>query len=403
MKTFQYQAIDAGGRLQQGTISAKAVSDANSQLHQRKLAPVAIESPRNSRSNKIVSLGARRVKTGDLILYTEQLLTMIRVGIPIIQALDTLHEQTEHPQLQAISQAIRIDIQDGLNLANSLRKHPKVFSTLYCTIVEAGEKSGNLPASMERLIYLIEHEESVKAEVKRALRYPFMVVIALAIAFVIMLGFVIPTFATFFDKVGLELPLPTRLSLGLSAFLLSYGWLIVIVIAVGVIGFRLLSKLPSVQLFRSALLLRTPIIGPILIKAAMSRFASIFAILQSSGILVLETIDTLSQSIDNAAISAQFLKLREALKEGQGISRTLRSAFYFPPLVINMIAVGEETGRLDEMLQSISDHYDKELSHTLKKMTDLIGPILIVLLLVIIGFFALAIYLPMWDLTKMAQ
>ncbi len=405
MKTFLYQAVDPHGRLHQGNIVAEEISDANKQLHLRNLNPVLIQpvlAPRQKSLSQILEQ-KRRVTTHDLILYTKQLVTMIRVGIPISEGLTILQDQTEHPRLQKVSRDLRFDVQDGLSFSEALEKHPKIFSELYCTIVTAGEKSGTLPAAMDRLLYLIEHEASVKAEVKAALRYPLMVVAALVVAFVIMLGFVIPSFASFFDRAGLELPLPTKICLQLSAFLTSHGWLLGIALLAAIFLARFALGLPGAKLWRDTFLLRIPIIGPVLVKSAMSRFASVFAILQSSGIMVLEALDILSQSIGNSAISTQFLRLRESLKEGQGISVPLRAARYFPPLLVSMVAIGEETGRLDEMLRNISAHYDMELRHNIKKMTDSIGPILIVALLVIIGFFALAIYLPMWDLAQMAK
>lgn len=405
MNTYHYQAIDFQSQLQQGHVVAESLGDANNQLHLRKLNPVSIQSVRKQKKTDLGNLlkKSRRVSTYDLVLYTKQVVTMIRVGIPITQTLEILHEQTEHPRLREVSQVLRLDVQEGTSFSEALEKHPKVFPPLYCTIVAAGEKSGALPIAMDRLVYLIEHEAMVKNEVKSAIRYPLMVVAALVVAFIIMLGFVIPSFASFFEKADLVLPLPTRICLQLSAFLTQYGlYLLAAVVALGFLV-RYLLRLPSAQLYRDTLLLKLPIIGPVLIKSAMTRFASVFAILQSSGILILEALDILSQSIGNAAISTQFMRLRESLKEGQGMSVPLRAARYFPPLLVSMVAIGEETGRLDEMLRTVAAHYDMELRHTIKKMTDSIGPILIVVLLIVVGFFALSIYLPMWDLAQMAK
>lgn len=403
MNTYQYQAVDGQGRLQQGSIVAEDLADANQQLFVKDLTPVTIQSLGKSPGGKESTRSRRNVSVQDLILYTKQLVTMIRVGVPITQALEIVIGQTDHPRLRKISEAVRADVQEGIGLSEAMAKHPKVFSPLYCTIVAAGEKSGTLPAAMDRLVYLIEHEAMVKAEVKSATRYPLMVVGALVVAFVIMLGFVIPTFASFFDQAGLELPLPTRICLELSHLLRSYGYLLLIAAVALFAAARFFLRNPRYRLRRDTWLLRMPILGPVLIKSAMTRFASVFAILHSSGVMILESLEILAQTIDNAAISAQFVRLRDSLEEGQGISAPLRAARYFPPLLVSMVAIGEETGRLDEMLRNISDHYDMELRHTMKKMTDSIGPILIVLLICVIGFFALAIYMPMWDLTQMAK
>lgn len=405
MNTYRYQAVDLQGRVQEGSVVAESLSAANRQLFAIDLSPITIQSLGKVRARS-PSGWLRRANQGvnvqDLIVYTKQLLTMARAGIPVTQALEILQEQTEHPRFREISEDIREEVQEGASLSDAMGKHPKVFSRLYRAIITAGEKSGTLPAAMERLLYLIEHEAMVKAEVKSATRYPLMVVAALAVAFVIMLGFVIPAFASYFDKAGLELPLPTRICLQLSAFFTSHGYLLLLATVGVFVLFRLLLRLPSVRLWRDVQLLKIPIVGQVLIKSAMTRFASVFAILHSSGIMILESLDILSQSMGNSAISAQFDRLRDSLEEGQGISAPLRAARYFPPLLISMVAIGEETGRLSEMLRNVSDHYDMELQHTMKKLTDSIGPVLIVLLIIVIGFFALAIYLPMWDLTKMA-
>jgi type IV pilus assembly protein PilC len=256
---------------------------------------------------------------------------------------------------------------------------------------------------MDRLTYLMEHEAMVRAEVKSAMRYPLLVVGALVVAFTILVGFVIPKFATFFLRADITLPLPTRICLVMSDFFVNNG-LLLIGMAIGVVlAFRYLPRIPRVRFWRDVLLLKIPLVGQVLIKSTMSRFASIFSILQSSGVMVLESMELVSKTVENRAIAVEFAKVHKAIEEGQGVAEPLRSASYFPPLLTSMVAVGEETGHLDEMLRITSDHFDMELRHSMKKLTAAIGPILIVSLTVIVGFFALAIYLPMWELTQMAH
>ncbi|MCC5790592.1 MAG: type II secretion system F family protein [Opitutales bacterium] len=404
MPSFTFQAVDDQGRFQRGKIDSESVAAANEKLFQNGLQPISVKETNvtSASTDAPPTKRLRKVKAEDLILYTKQMITMIRVGIPIAQCLEILETQSESPTLARLSRKIRIDIEDGSSLSEALSKHPKVFSSLYCTIVSAGEKSGTLPNSMERLLYLVEHEEEVKQEVRSALRYPTFVIIALAIAFVVMLGWVVPTFAGFFERADLELPLPTQICMALSALLLDWGPALAFVLVLGFLWFRFALKKEAVRLRWDRLLLNTPLIGPVLVKAAMTRFTSIFAILQRSGYLILESIEILARTMDNTALAHEFLKLRQSLQEGKGISQPLRDARFFPPLVVSMIAIGEETGKLDDMLQKISEHYDVELRYTMKKMTSAIGPLLIVLLTFAVGFFALAIYLPMWDLTQMA-
>jgi type IV pilus assembly protein PilC len=270
-------------------------------------------------------------------------------------------------------------------------------------MIRAGEISGSVPSVLERLSYIIEHEAKVKSDIKSALRYPQIVVIALGIAFVILLTFVVPTFVDLFKTAGLELPLPTKVAMLLYAFMKNYWYLIIAAIVFIIFCLSAYFKTDNGKLARDAFLLKIPILGPLFQKAAMSRFASIFAILQTSGVPVMQSLAILSETIGNAAISKAFEHVRERIEEGQGISRPLKSAKFFTPMVIDMIAIGEESGNIDEMLREITKHYDNEVEFAIKKLSDAIGPILIVGLAAVVGFFALAIFMPIFDLTKMAK
>lgn len=404
MAKFRYQALDDSGKTRTGVIAAEEKGEANKAIFEMGLTTLRIERERGQ-SIDWKTLGRRfqRVKSEDLVLFTKQLVTTIRVGIPIVQCLATLEFQGSNPVLRRIARQLHDDVQQGSSLTRALERHPAVFNQMYCSIVAAGERSGTLPEVMDRLIYLVEHEAAVKREVRGAMRYPVMVVVALGLAFLVMVGFVIPKFSGFFSKAGLELPWPTKACLWLSDVFQNYGWLVLILAVGGFLAYSIGVKSRTGQLARDRFFLKIPLVNQVLIKAAMTRFASIFAILQSSGVMILESFQILSQTIGNAAIASQFEDLSERLQEGRGIAGPLAEAKYFPPLLVSMVAIGEETGRLDEMLRQISDHYDEELRFQMKKMSDAIGPLLVVGLAAVVGFFALAIYMPMWDLTQMAQ
>ncbi|MFT6179350.1 MAG: type IV pilus assembly protein PilC [Akkermansiaceae bacterium] len=405
MAVFSYQASDPTGKIRSGTITADTLEEALGQIADLNLVPIDLQRV-GGRSESVFA----RLKThylpvpaSDLIVFTKQLVTMVRVGIPITQAFAILRDQTEQPRLRRLAGLIRDDIEAGSSLSAAAGKHSKVFSPLFCSMIEAGETSGTLPEVLDRLLYLTEHEAQVKAEIKTAMRYPFIVVGVLGVAFLIMVGFVIPRFVSFFDQQGLKLPLPTRICITMSEILTSYGiWIALGAIIIGILFYRYFCGTERGRFLRDRTLLAIPLIGPVLVKAAMSRFASIFAILQSSGVPILDSLRILTESVGNAAIAAEFVKVRELLEEGHGIAGPLNSSDYFPPMLINMVKIGEESGRLDEMLRHVSEHYDTEISYTIKKMTDAIGPVLIISLTVVVGFFALAIYMPMWELTEMA-
>jgi type II secretory pathway component PulF len=270
-------------------------------------------------------------------------------------------------------------------------------------MLNAGETSGTLPSVLERLSYILEHEHKVKSDIKAALQYPKIVTIALFTAFLILLTFVIPKFVSVYARAGIELPLPTKVAIFLYEGLSNYWYIILVLIVLGIGAFRYIVKTEWGKYNRDMFALKVPVMGPLFVKAAMSRFASIFSILQGSGVQVLNSMDILAGTIGNEAISRELRRIKDRIEEGRGISNPLRSAQYFTPMTVDMVAAGEETGRLDEMLHDIAVHYDDEVEYAVKRLTDAFGPILIVGLAAVVGFFALSVFLPMWDLMKVVH
>ena len=405
MPNYSYQAINEIGKNVTGTLEAESVDVANSIILARglipsKLSPVKITNGDDWWS-RIKSLTGT-VKVKDLIIFTKQFRSMLGAGVPILRLLQILELQTENQGLKEAIAKIVQDIKQGSSISEAFEKYPKIFSPLYCSMLKAGEISGNVPGVLDRLIYIIEHEAKIKSDIKSALRYPMIILIALAIAFVILLTFVVPSFASMFSKSGLVLPMPTKVAMLLSGYLKNYWYVILTFMAIIIFGLSAYFKTDNGRFMRDAFLLELPILGPLFKKAALSRFASIFAILQTSGVPVMQALTILSETIGNAAISRDFDYVRDRVEEGAGISTPLKSAKYFTPMVVDMIAIGEETGNIDEMLREITKHYDDEVEYAVKGLSEAIGPILIVGLAAIVGFFALAIFMPMWDLTQMA-
>jgi type IV pilus assembly protein PilC len=406
MPVFGYQAINESGVSVTGTIEADSVEAATSTLVGRGLIPSKVTAQTTARSLAALSRVLERlrpVKTMELILFTKQFRTMIRAGVPMMTLLQTLETQTEDNKLKQIIVTMRQEISEGASLYDAFHRHPRVFSPLYCSMVRAGETSGALPEVLDRLIYILEHEHKIRSDIRSALQYPIIVVSFLIIAFFVLLTFVIPKFSAIFTRQGIELPLLTQICVALYNFLVSY-WVIAVVglVVISIVMFYYL-KSEKGKLARDTLLLNLPLLGPLFIKAAMTRFSSIFSILQSSGVAVLESMNILSGTINNKAITREFNQITERLEEGRGIAGPLRQSQYFTPIVINMIAIGEESGNLDEMLNDIAKHYDAELEYAMKRLSDSIGPMMTVGLAIVIGFFALAIYMPMWDLTRVVQ
>ncbi|MCD4675772.1 MAG: type II secretion system F family protein [Desulfobacula sp.] len=402
---FAYKAMDKNGKQISGFVTAESEDQANKIIAQRGEIALSIKKSRKSSKKSKTSFmdNFTPIKPMELILFTKQFKTLLKVGVPMLNILSTLHNQTENPRLKKAVLQISEDIQEGRSMVQAFKKHPGIFSNLYCSMIYAGEPSGALPDVLDRLIYIIEHENKIKSEIKSAMTYPIIVVIALVIAFFVLLLFVIPKFAKVYAQAGVDLPLPTVICINMNNFFVQY-WMYYIP---GIIGsiFLLFQwvKTTKGRYMKDAFLLKIPLLGILFQKAAMSRFASIFSILQSSGIVILESLNILAGTIGNAAITKEFEKISEDLTGGRGISGPLRDAKYFPPMVVDMVAIGEESGTLDEMLKEVSVHYDTEVEYAMKKLTDSIGPILTVGLAVVVGFFALAIYLPMWDMIKLVK
>ena len=406
MATYRYNAIDETGNSLSGTLDAESMQNANAMLGARGLIPTEISEDKGgggeSLMNKISAMTGG-VKIRDLILFTKQFRSMLNAGVPIIRVLQVLEAQTESDVLRGAVTEILAEVRQGSTLSDAFAKHPRIFSHLYCSMVRAGEMSGSVPTVLDRLIYIIEHEAKIKADIKSALQYPIMVLIALGIAFFVLLTFVIPQFVSIFAKTGLELPLPTKIAISMNVFMKNYWYVMLGGLFAVIFGLRQYFKTQNGKLVRDSFLLSIPVLGPLMQKAAMSRFSSIFAILQSSGVSVLQSLTILSDTIGNAAIANSFDHIKARIEEGSGIAAPMKTAKYFPPMVIDMIAIGEESGNIDEMLREVAKHYDEEVEYAVKALSDAIGPMLIVGLAAVIGFFALAIYMPMWDMTKMVK
>ncbi len=399
MALYTFKAVNENGQPIFGEIEADSSKTALELLARQGHIPESVKK-KTSRILVIKPLG-RRIQARELILYTKQFKTLLKAGVSILLIFQILEAQTENKYLKRVTAEMMKAVKQGASLFKAFSAHKSVFSRLYCSMIKAGEESGSLPRVLERLIYIINHEEKVRNDIKSAVRYPLIVLTFLAVAFMILLTFVVPKFAAIFETAGIELPIPTQICMMMYMVLARYWLYMSIFLIIIVLIFARFIKTDQGRLLKDIWLMQIPIIGPLFVKSAMSRFSSVFSILQSSGITVLDSLRILTETINNAAISREFEKIRGLLEEGKGISKPLGQARYFTPMVINMVAVGEESGNLDEMLQEIAVHYDAEVEYATKGMSDVIGPVLIVCLAAMVGFFALAIFLPMWDLTQM--
>ena len=408
---FKYKAMTDSGSTVSGVVAAENEGHARQLIAAKGYIPQMVKKGGGAKGEaadqpewlEAINRRLAKVKAADLMLFTKQFRTMLDAGLSVSRTLEVLEQQTTNVLLKHAIVTMQADIRQGMSLAKAFEAHPRCFNNLFTSMVRAGEVSGNLSEVLQRLIYIIDHDNRIKGKIKSALTYPAVVVVALSGAFFFLLGVVIPKFVTMFQNAGIELPWPTQVCLLLNKILVNY-W------HIGLTGFIVLlvalvtyCKTLKGRRQRDMVYLKIPLIGPVLRKAAMARFSSIFAILQSSGVSILESVSILASTIGNEAIAHEFNNLEEKLREGRGISAPLRSSKYFTPMVINMIAIGEESGNLDEMLQEVAHHYDYEVEYSVNKMSELLGPILVLSLSGVVGFFALAIMLPIFELTKMAQ
>ncbi|MGM0788235.1 MAG: type II secretion system F family protein [Thermodesulfobacteriota bacterium] len=401
---YTYKAINEAGKQTSGMLEADTPQEAREKIAGLGLIPVSVADGTAATRTNIkdrINLWLAGVKLPDLIIFSKQFKTLFEAGIPMTRLMEVLEQQTENPRLKKTASKISEDIHSGMSLTEAFREHPKIFSPLYCSMIQAGEASGRLGEVVERLIYLLQHEHKVKSDIKSAMQYPVLVLVTLTAAFLFLLTFVVPRFVDIFRQAGIDLPLPTRICLVLHQWIVVYWPVTLAVIAAVITGLYFYLRTEHGRYYKDYLLLKLPILGPVFEKGAMARFAAIFAILQTSGVSILQAIEVLSGTIGNSAISKEFEEIQEQLKEGRGISDPLNRARFFTPLVVHMVAIGEESGNLDDMLKEVSVHYDDEVEYAVSRMSEAIGPVLILALAAVVGFFALAIFLPMWDLTQM--
>ncbi|MYL85276.1 type II secretion system F family protein [Desulfovibrio aerotolerans] len=408
MPQYTYEAINEAGSAVTGVLEADSSDAAKLRLSGMGYIPVSVQKGGGGAGSSAGGFGESlelmlsSVKAQELILFTKQLKTMLGAGLSMLEILKVLEQQSENPRLRKVCANMSDAVKRGSTISDAMAAQKGVFNELYISMVRAGEAAGALPAVLDRLIYIVGHEHQVRSDIKSALQYPITVVIALGIAFFVLLRFVVPTFAGVFAAAKVELPMPTRIALLLSDVIDKYWYITFGIIFIVVASLYMWFRTEHGKVTRDAFFLHIPAIGVLLRKSAMSRFASIFSILQASGVPVLTTIDILVGTIGNAAIAKEFLRIQEMIRAGQGLAGPLSRAKYFTPMVVTMVAVGEESGNLDEMLSAISEHYDAEVAYAVKRLSDAIGPVLIVGLAGVVGFFAMAIFLPMWDMSRVA-
>ncbi|HEX8674729.1 MAG TPA: type II secretion system F family protein [Longimicrobium sp.] len=399
MPVFAYSARNHTGEIIGGEIDLPTRDEVVGFLHRQRLRPVTV----NAKAKDINITFGTGIKTREVVIFTRQFATMINSGLPLVQSLTILAEQTENKAFAKIITEVLNDIQSGQTLADSMRKHPKVFTELYVNMVAAGEAGGILDTILLRLAVFLEKNDALVRKIKSAMTYPAVMLFVVIACTTILLWKVVPVFAGIFTDAGLELPLPTKMVLAASAFLQSYLWLMILAwIGIG-FGLRQYYKTEGGQLVIDKFLLNMPVLGSMLRKSAVSRFTRTLGTLVSSGVSILEGLQITARTAGNRVIHDAVMASRASIAGGATISEPLKESGVFPPMVVQMINVGEQTGGLDEMLSKIADFYDDEVDAAVTALTSILEPIMIVVMGVVIGGMVVAMYLPMFDMIKAVQ
>ena len=400
MPMFEYTARGQNGQIQKGQLDVSNKDDVSAYLRKNRLILVSVrEAPKQIK----FSMGGPRVKTRDIVIFTRQFATMINAGLPLVQSLNILAAQTENKALAEVTRAVVYDVESGNTLADAFSKHPKAFSSLYVNMVAAGEAGGILDTILLRLATFLEKNDALVRKVKGAMIYPGVIISVAAIAICILLVFVIPTFQSMFASANLELPLPTRVVIAMSHFLISFWWAIIAGMAGIVFAIKSYYATAPGRLQIDALLLKAPVLGDVIRKSAVSRFTRTLGTLVSSGVSILEGLEITAKTAGNQVVHNAVMESRQSIAGGETIAAPLEKSKVFPPMVISMIAVGEQTGGLDEMLSKIADFYDEEVDVAVSALLSLMEPAMIVILGVIVGGMVIAMYLPIFDMMNAVQ
>jgi type II secretory pathway component PulF len=391
---FSYRARKLSGEIVTGTLQGKSPDDIASELHGKGFTPVTIAPHKKKKTLTLLA----RVSEEDLIVFSRQMATLIKAGISFIRCLDTLEEQTSNKKLKEIIRELKVDLEGGSTFSNALAKFPRVFSPLYTGMVKVGEEAGVLDEILDRLATLLEHESVTKQRVKTAVRYPLIVVTTLTAAFFFLTAFVIPKFASVYAATQTELPMPTRVIIWISNAVTNYWWLIMGGALLLFFGIKFYVRSTSGRWNYDRMKLRFPLIGSIVQKAVMARFARIFATLYRSGIPILHSMDVVTNTLGNLLIARAMEVIKEDVSEGSGLVAPMQRSGMFPPIVVQMVGVGEETGALDGMLNKVADYYDSEVEYSIRNLSTTLEPLLLAVLAGMILFLALGVFLPMWDM-----
>jgi type IV pilus assembly protein PilC len=398
--TYAYKVRDRGGNLISGTLVADNEGLVLQRLREQGLTP--LEVGKQGRSLNI-ELTKKKVKLKELSVFSRQFATMVNSGLPILRALSILADQTNNSELAKTLSACRTDIEQGSSLSAAMQKHPKVFNDLYVSMVKSGETGGSLDSVLLRLADMIENEVKLRGKIKSAMTYPIAVVALVTLIMSAMLLFVVPQFKSIYGQLGGSLPMPTRVLLAVSDLFKKFWFIFVAGAFLARFLFRRWKATPAGRESVDAFKLRVPVFGSLFHKTALARFAGTLSMLLRSGVPILQALDIVSDTVNNKVISKAVTDVQAAVREGESMAKPLSKHKVFPPMVVQMLAVGEETGQVDVMLEKVSTFYNQEVEASVDALTSLIEPLLIAIIGGAVGAAVIALYMPMFNIIKLIK
>jgi type IV pilus assembly protein PilC len=401
--TYNYKVRDKAGRLVEGTLEAQNEQLVVTKLREMGYVPLRVSAKGRSTMAMEIKLGGSKIGLKDVTVFSRQLATMLGSGLSILRGLSILAEQTESKAFVKVIGEMKLDIERGLSLSQAVGRHPKVFPPIYLAMVRAGETGGMLDDVMLSLADTLEKQMELRGKIKSAMTYPIAVFVIVVLILAAMLIFIVPMFQSMYHDLGGTLPLPTRVLITASDLITGMWWLIALLIVGGIVVFRRFVATPGGRLMFDRFKLRLPIFGVLMRKTAITRFARTLAALIQAGVPIMESFDIVGETAGNAVVSNAVVDARERVRLGESVSGALAEADVFPPMVVQMIAVGEETGSVDGMLEKISDFYDREVESTVDSLTALIEPFLMVFMGLSVGGMVIALYMPMFQIINLVK
>ncbi|MBE5925815.1 MAG: type II secretion system F family protein [Lachnospiraceae bacterium] len=402
MPNFKYTAYDSKGKEIKGTIEASDMQEASKKIKAEGNTPISVNEEGLLDKDLNISFGGKKVKVRDLSVFCRQFVSIVRSGVAIVDALEMLAMQTENPNLQGAIQDVMTSVQKGDTLANSMRLRKDVFPNLLITMVEAGEASGSLEIAFDRMGTQFEKDAKLKGMMKKALMYPIAIMVVVIVVVIAMMMFVIPTFADMYADMGQELPLITRMVVGLSNFLID-NWLLCIVGVFAIAaGYKVFARTTFGSYLIADISRKVPVFGVLTVKSASASFARTLSTLVAAGVSMMDALEITAKTMTNLRFRDAVIEAKEKVAQGRPLSEPLKASGIFPPMIVHMIGIGEETGNMEHMLDTAASYYEEEVENTTAQVATLLEPMIVVVMAVIVGVVIMAVLIPMFGMYEIA-